>query len=339
MTTFSFQISDHSRECTKHHDPALSLSVYESCAVHGGDGFAFVIHGDDRGTEALGADGASLGYAGLRNSLAIEFDTGYNPEPTDRETERLYADTLEATAMNARVVRRRPGGTGDLVTDHLSVHSAGTGRNTASRETELGEPAPVDLADGKVHVAKVEYRGSLATEYVANFTATPALTPYLMDFDESRRLGTLIVWLDEGIENDAPLFAIPMNLAVLLKLRQDVAHVGFTAATGDAWEKHDVLSWLWCDAAEGCGEGDAGAFDYHSEAKHNVASGVRTYAPGKGYGNGGGAPASVETGGTRHTSPSTHHVTDVHPGEQDAGGKPYGLADGAGSQVPPGTAV
>ena len=56
----------------------------------GGDGFAFVIRDDtaaapDAGT--VGAAGPGLGYAGLKNSLAVEFDTWHNSvndEPYER---------------------------------------------------------------------------------------------------------------------------------------------------------------------------------------------------------------------------------------------------------------
>lgn len=41
------------------------------------------------------------------------------------------------------------------------------------------------------------------------------------DHGEGRRLGTLVVWLDEGIANDEALVAVPMNLSVLLGLPQD----------------------------------------------------------------------------------------------------------------------
>ena len=53
QTLFTFQVSDHSKECSKHKDPTFSLNMYESCAVHGGDGFAFVIHRDTNETAAL----------------------------------------------------------------------------------------------------------------------------------------------------------------------------------------------------------------------------------------------------------------------------------------------
>jgi hypothetical protein len=40
-----------------------------------GDGFAFVLQNDAAGTAAIGGGGSDLGYAGLTNTLAIEFDT------------------------------------------------------------------------------------------------------------------------------------------------------------------------------------------------------------------------------------------------------------------------
>ena len=67
-TTFSWTISDHSKECTRHTDRAFALYEHESCVVHGGDGFAFVVHGDPADASALGSDGEQLGYGGILNS-------------------------------------------------------------------------------------------------------------------------------------------------------------------------------------------------------------------------------------------------------------------------------
>lgn len=72
-TIFSWQITDHSVECSEHVDRSFSQHLHKSCAVHGGDGFAFVIHGDPADSAALGGDGEHLGYGGISNSLAIEF--------------------------------------------------------------------------------------------------------------------------------------------------------------------------------------------------------------------------------------------------------------------------
>ena len=57
--------------------------------VHGGDGFAFVIHLDPNATKTLGQPGEGLGYAGIRNSLVVEFDTWYNPSQGDHFTDHV----------------------------------------------------------------------------------------------------------------------------------------------------------------------------------------------------------------------------------------------------------
>ena len=43
--------------------------------------FAFVIQGE--GVDALGTNGKGMGYSGINNSLAVEFDTYFDPEEND----------------------------------------------------------------------------------------------------------------------------------------------------------------------------------------------------------------------------------------------------------------
>ena len=54
--------------------------MHKACAVHGGDGFAFVVHGDQDRLDTIGEGASQMGYGGIENSIAIEFDTWYNPE-------------------------------------------------------------------------------------------------------------------------------------------------------------------------------------------------------------------------------------------------------------------
>ncbi|CAM9370870.1 unnamed protein product [Ectocarpus sp. 8 AP-2014] len=196
-TLFTFQITDHSRMCTEHTDPLFSRRLHSTCSVRGGDGLAFVVHRDPAEAEAVGGAGADMGYGGLRDSLAVELDHRYNPG----------ADS------------------GDLVYDHVGVHSGGPGGdNSALTSAELAPPVAWDLADGEHHLVKVvKYFPRVATEYLKHFAATPNLVPFLKDNGEGRRLGTLVVWLDDGIASDEPLLAVPLNLSVLLDLPQDQA--------------------------------------------------------------------------------------------------------------------
>jgi hypothetical protein len=58
-------------------DETCSGSWYgkEKC---GGDGFAFVLQ--PSGPRIKGGSGSGLGYKGINNAFAIEFDTYYNAE-------------------------------------------------------------------------------------------------------------------------------------------------------------------------------------------------------------------------------------------------------------------
>lgn len=204
------------------------LEHHRSCAVHGGDGFAFVIHNDDKNeTHAIGGDGENLGYGGIPNSLAIEFDMWTN--------------------VNTQ-------GSDDLFQDHISIHSASIQPNSPGSSTALGFSRVVDLADGKRHTARVKYLPYLDAKYLGSMTANTNLLPHLKDNGEGRRLGTLIVFLDDGIEADEPILAIPLNLSVLLNLPQSLAFVGFTSSTGLKWEKHDIIRWRWCESDNCKGE-------------------------------------------------------------------------------------
>jgi Bacterial lectin len=47
----------------------------------GGEGFAFVIHNDH--AVSLGEPSSGMGFVGIHNAVAVEFDTWYNPEQFD----------------------------------------------------------------------------------------------------------------------------------------------------------------------------------------------------------------------------------------------------------------
>jgi hypothetical protein len=80
-------------------------------------------------------------------------------------------------------------------------------------------------------------------------TANENLIPYLKDNGEGRSMGTLAVFVDQGIVEDRPLLAIPVNLSLLLNLPDSLAYVGFTASTGRKWQKNEIASWEWRDSS------------------------------------------------------------------------------------------
>jgi hypothetical protein len=197
--------------------------------VHGGDGLAFIIHSDEgSAATALGGDGKDMGYGGISNSIAIEFDTW-----TNVDTE----------------------GSDDFFHDHISIHSGSTGKNSPGASTALGYSRPVDLADGKVHTVRVMYQPYIDENLLEAMTINENLVPFIKDNGPGRRLGTLVISVDSGIEEERPVLAIPLNLSVLLNVEQSLAYVGFTASTGKKWEKHDILTWDWCDSSR-CNKDD-----------------------------------------------------------------------------------
>lgn len=168
-TYFTFQISDHSKECTIRKDQYFSQMSYRTCSVRGGDGFAFVVHNDPNKTEAIGENGGQMGFGGLENSLAIAFDIWQNP------------------------------GEDKFGVDHISFQSRGRKlKNDGLEAGLLGLPRVHQLADGKVHLVRIVYFSDLRAEYLDYLVASESLVPYLLDNGEQKRIGTLVVFIDEG---------------------------------------------------------------------------------------------------------------------------------------------
>lgn len=104
-----------------------------------------------------------------------------------------------------------PDGNGDPNDNHLSVHTRGTAPNSSieSRPENYTTAIP-NLSDGNVHTIKILYE--------------PGRLKVFVDDLSSPRLTVLTDITDIGLDAGK-------------------AFVGFTAATGDKYENHDVLSW------------------------------------------------------------------------------------------------
>lgn len=161
--------------------------------------------------------------------------------------------------------------------DHVSVQSAGKGPNDANERGLLGSPRPAALADGKVHLVRIVYHNELQTRYLHRLVASPSLLPLLRGNGERLRVGTLSVFVDEGVASDDPLLCLPINLSQTLSLPADKAFVGFTAATGKQFAKHDVLSWIVCDQ-DPCAPALKSDFDFHQQSSFSSAA-LRSSVP------------------------------------------------------------
>ena len=234
-TGFQFQISDHSQFCTMIKDASFSIHSHKVCSIQGGDGFAFVLHADSNSSSALGEGGNGLGYAGIRNAIVVEFDTLYNGGLGS--TNKLL-DSLNGGEGDA-----------DLITDHVSVQASPhygtdstttTGMVTQAIDTRLAALRSIDIADGNIHTVRIIYWPYIRYDLVHLFTATPYAAQFLGDNGDGRRIGTFAVYMD-NLKEEEPLIIFPINLNSVLRLLENQAYMGFTASTGNAWEKHDIL--------------------------------------------------------------------------------------------------
>ena len=81
------------------HDFVIDFDIYLGNKDEGADGITFVMHTDPRGFQAFGTYGECMGYgrwnpefafgAFISPSLAIEFDTYYNPTQNDPENDHM----------------------------------------------------------------------------------------------------------------------------------------------------------------------------------------------------------------------------------------------------------
>ena len=118
----------------------------------GSDGFAFVIQNSSPTELRLG--GGGLGYEGMPNSVAIEFDTWLNNGVGDP-----YNDPSQS---------------------HIGVHTNGTGPNGANEAFRVGSyydttTSGFILDNAQVHTARLSYTPGTLKVYLDNLT-TPVLT-------------------------------------------------------------------------------------------------------------------------------------------------------------------
>lgn len=122
-------------------DTTFTYERSDSSAV--GAGFAFVVQASQSGLDALGATGDGLGYAGIPNSVAVEFDS--------------RADV-------------------GLSNTHVSVQSRGVEANEASVSASLASaPLSVPGFDNSIRSARIVYAAGVLSVYLDGAEA-PALS-------------------------------------------------------------------------------------------------------------------------------------------------------------------
>ena len=201
------------------------------------DGIAFVIQNAAGGGTATGNDGTvcsalgsgvtvvgaagpggCMGYGGIDNSLALEFDTYTNS--WDPDNNHIALQNCGAGLPNS------PDHTGNCLVQ-LGVGPAAI--------PAIVNRAGINLADGNVHQVVVEYSGP--NEAIPNqiqifidppfvpgtHTPLPGTVPVLSGTYD---IGANLNLMNSGTVNDS-------------------AFVGFTAATGGAFEQQEIMAWTF----------------------------------------------------------------------------------------------
>jgi len=217
--SFQFRISGKSPSC-----PTLG-GTYAYCMTRGGHGFAFVMQSFSA-PPLLGEPAEGLGYAGISNTVAVEFDTWYD--------ETLY----------------------DGYDNHISVQCVGPGLpNSNNHRYSLGMTSDIpEMADEVPHLVQLVYSPVLS---VSSFQPTlcalsgecekvQSTSQFSSLLDQgyfNQGVGSLSVFLDDLT---APRFIAPLNLLTLLDTSA-TSTFGITATTGGSqWQTHDFWNWTVC---------------------------------------------------------------------------------------------
>ncbi len=136
-TTFQFRIN-HQRSAD---NLRAGQSVIDPNGNTGGDGFAFVMR--NQASWDLGYSGGGLGYSGIANSVAVEFDTWNNQDD--------FTQWGNASLDN-------PGGMMRESSNHISIQANTDGVMNEFPRYSIGYSDAIDnLSSGDVHTAKIRY--------------------------------------------------------------------------------------------------------------------------------------------------------------------------------------
>lgn len=130
-----------------------------------GDGFAFVLQNDSAGTASLGGGGSGLGYEGMTNTLAIEFDTFSFGPPAE------------------------------FAAPHVAVHSNGLGAASAGPDGQLAVAA-LPFTESRLYSDM-----NVAITYVPRDPDVPQSTGRLEVWVEEQLLINLAIDLDNMTNN------------------------------------------------------------------------------------------------------------------------------------------
>jgi hypothetical protein len=199
--SFDFRMSD----ATGQVDPADGS---------GGDGIAFVIQNDFRGTSAIGRGAGGMGFLGVFDSVAVMFDTYQNNYAYGDPSGNYIAVNTRGTDFN---VPHHFCTDGQLTTDpSLPPDLPGVPCTSNPSLGMTGELSPL-MDNGALHQAVIVYNP-----------------------------GTLAVYLDSVL-----VLTVPLDLGNTLSLQNgDDAYLGFTAGTRYSYQNQDIVDFSYTPVPE-----------------------------------------------------------------------------------------
>ena len=185
----------------------FSFRFTDPGGVDPADGITFVLAALPTG---LGASGNGMGYQGVANSVAIEFDTYNNGNPaslgpvaTEPNSSNHVAIDLDGALSNANAV------------NVYGISSCGFPGGTPSQSSNAVAGC---MSNGDLWTATITYDGSL-----------------------------LNVLLSDPAEGSVFNAIINLPIDIASYLGGNTAYVGFTGSTGAGWENEDITSWQFAD--------------------------------------------------------------------------------------------
>jgi len=228
-TKFQIQVLERSVSCRQIKNSQADTYFYTQCDSRGADGLAFVIRGST--SKKIGSGGKELGYGGIRNSIAVEFDTWWNED---------YEEKL--------------GGAG-----HISINTRGHLTNNASHRFSVASLPYEKVRNSLVKDVIVKYTpGSFsldsvnedvvdADRYLSSTAGHLLGSRSLWPFLASKNVGLLEVFVDNL---EVPFISIPIDLSKVIDSQDGRAIVGFTSSTDEYFEAHDLLQWYFCEGGD-----------------------------------------------------------------------------------------
>jgi hypothetical protein len=173
------------------------------------DGITFVLAASPSG---LGTAGFGMGYQGVPNSVAIEFDTYNNgninslgPFPQEPNSSNHVAIDLNGVLTNANAA---------------NVYGNGSCGFPGGTPAQNSNSVAGCMSNGNLWTATITYDGSL-----------------------------LNVFLSDPAEGGVFHAITDLSIDIASYLGGNTAYVGFTGSSGAGWENEDITSWRFADTA------------------------------------------------------------------------------------------